>query len=338
MSARVEQEAVSIARRLDPRQREILRALFDYEVLLTHQLRILFFSSLRRCQSALKEVADQGLIQRDLPAAVGAGRGSALWTLTEHGVRVVAVLMRKPRSHINWMPRMSFLGSNRHLAHTMGVNRFFISLVEASTMHPGHGVEKWVPAKQVQSRNNWVTHDGFGRYQHEGGACDFYFEYDRGTEWHDQLVRKLRGYLLMAMQWTEEGAQNFPNVLVLVPEQKRDAAFDKAIVAAVESLEIDEKEAVRLPFFIASEELIASEGILGRVWRAFVPAPQRRWLAPIFLSSRVSLIELPTRKTGPFDLDKCLGKKWTGGGARSRLRLLFPPTFPAGTPPDQGAA
>lgn len=334
MSARSEQLAVSLARRLDLREREMLVCLFDHEVLLTYQIRVLFFSSLRRCQDVLKKLRDLRLVERDTPSQIGMGRAQSMWTLTEDGIQVVAVLKRKPRSAIEWMPRQSFHQTDRHLDHLLGVNRFFVSLVEASLHQPGQGLEKWVAPKQVESLNNWVTHDGFGRYQHEGGVCDFYFEYDRGTEWHDQLVAKLRGYVLMAIKWTEEGAEGFPNVLVMVPTEKREKAFDKALLAAVESLEIDKKIAVKLPFFITSEERIARDGVLGKVWRPFVCAPEGRWLAPSLLSSRLSLVELPSKKAGPFDLDRCQGKKWSDSGARSKLRRLpLPPSFPAGTPP-----
>lgn len=64
MSAHREQHAVTLARRLDLREREILRALFEYEVLLTYQLRVLFFSSLRRCQDVLKKLKDSILPRR----------------------------------------------------------------------------------------------------------------------------------------------------------------------------------------------------------------------------------------------------------------------------------
>lgn len=334
MSAHREQHAVTLARTLDLREREILRALFDYEVLLTYQLRVLFFSSLRRCQDSLKNLKDSILVERDTPSGVGTGRGQSMWTLIEDGVRVVAVLMGKARSQIEWMPRHSFHAADRHLDHTLGVNRFFVSLVGASLLHPAHGLEKWVPAKQVESSNNWVTHDGFGRYQHEGGASDFYLEYDRGTEWHDQLVRKIRGYLLMAIKWTEEGAKHFPNVLVLVPNEKRERAFDRAMLAAAESLEITPTTAVALPFFITSEERLAEDGVLGKVWRRFVPVPAHRPLAPFLMGERLSLVELPPHKAGPFDLEQCLGKKWIDAGARSKLRRLpGRPTFPSGEPP-----
>lgn len=334
MSARSEQSSVSLARRLDLREREMLLSLFDHEVLLTHQLRVLFFSSLRRCQDVLKRLKDLGLIERDTPSQIGTGRAQSMWTLTEEGVRVVAILQRKPRSAIEWMPRQSFHQTDRHLHHLLGVNRFFVSLVEASLLHPAQGLEKWVPPKQIESKNNWVTHDGFGRYHHEGGTCDFYFEYDRATEWHNQLVSKLRGYVLLAIKWTGDGAEHFPCVHVVVPTEKREKAFDKAIGDATSSLEIDEKTASVIPFFITCEERLTEEGVLGKVWRAFSPAPANRPLAPYLLSQRLSLVELPARKVGPYDLDRCLGKKWTDAGARSKLRRLPPPpTFPAGSPP-----
>lgn len=337
MSARDEQHAVSIARRLNQREREILRTLFDQELLLTYQLRVLFFSSLRRCQDVLKKLSDLGLIQRDYPSQpVGVGKGQSQWTLTESGVRVVAVMLGLPRSSIEWMPRKSFHDADRHLDHLLGVNRLFVSLVEASLLHPDHGLEKWVTERYLRTKKSWIRHDGFGRYQHPGGACDFYLEYDRGTEWRDQLVRKLRGYILMAIKWTEEeDPRQFVNLLVVVPNDKREAAFDRALEAAVESLDVDEKTAVKLPFFITSEEVLADRGMLGRVWRKFAPPPKKRPLASLFLAERLSFVELPVKKAGPYDLERCLGKKWTDAGAAwKHKRLPTPPTFPAGELPD----
>lgn len=327
-----------MARRLDQRDREILRALFDHELLLTYQIKVLFFSSLRRCQEVLRELKEIGLIERDLPTErVGVGKAQGHWTITEAGVQVVAATMRKPRSRIDWMPRDTWHESDRHREHLLGVNRFFVSLVEASFRFPDHGLEKWVPERVVQSKNNWVRHDGYGRYQHSGGTCDFYLEYDRGTEWHDQLVTKLRGYLLMFERWTEradESVEHAPNLLVVVPTEKREAAWERALKDSVEGLEIGDSAAVELPMFLTSEELLKDRGVLGRVWRRFVPSPKDRPLAPQLLAERLSLVELPVKQTGPYDLERCLGRKWTDEGARSKLRpTQGPPTLPSGEPP-----
>lgn len=337
MTARQEQQAVTVARRLGERERAILRALYDYELLLTYQLQVLFFSSARRCQDVLKELAQLKLIERDIPTqAVGIGRAQPHWTLTEDGIHVVAVLKRIPRSNIDHMPRETFFETDKQFDHLLGVNRFFVSLVEASKLHPSHGLEKWVPEKYVRTASSWIRHDGFGRYQHQGGACDFYFEYDRGTEWHDQLVKKLRGYVLMAIKWTgEQDPKQFPNLAVLVPTEKREAAFDKAVKSATESLDVKEATAASLPFFITSEERLREDGILGKVWRQFSPPPSDRPLAPALLAERLSLVHLPARKVGPFDLDNCLGKKWTDSGSKAKTRRLpQPPIFPSGVAPE----
>ncbi len=63
-----------------------------------------------------------------------------------------------------------------------------------------------------------VKPDGFGRYLHPGGACEFYLEYDRGTEAFGALSRKLEGYLRLAAGWTEDqDLSGFPNLLLVVP-------------------------------------------------------------------------------------------------------------------------
>ena len=56
----------------------------------------------------------------------------------------------------------------------------------------------------------------------QGGALDFYLEYDRGTETTRQLANKLAGYIGVARDWTEQGAEHFPCVLIVVPNHRRE--------------------------------------------------------------------------------------------------------------------
>ncbi len=341
MTARQEQAALSTARRLDERQRAILRAIYDYKVLVTAQLRILFFNTERTCQDELKKLADLGLVEREeLTAQIGTGRAQPLWSLTESGVRVVAVMARKPRSQLKWMPRHAWHDSNALLAHQLGINRFFVSLVEASLAHPGHGLHRWSPESYLRLRDAWIKHDGFGRYLHPGGAVELYLEFDRATEHRSQLRKKLYGYIVVAGRWTEQGHEYFPNLAVVVPTERRERHFDLALCDELATLEIPETKAVDLPFFITSDERLEDQGVLGRVWRRFVPAPEHRPLAPLLLQERVSLVELPARDGSPYNLSECLGRYWTDelAKARRRKRLIGPPTYPAGTPPQGGDA
>jgi hypothetical protein len=78
----------------------------------------LFFNAERICQDELKKLSDLGLVEREeLTAQIGTGRAQPLWSLTETGVRVVAVMARKPRSQLKWMPRHAWHDSNALRAH-----------------------------------------------------------------------------------------------------------------------------------------------------------------------------------------------------------------------------
>jgi hypothetical protein len=335
MGARQEQKAITTARRLDDRQRAILRALWDHQVLLTAQIKILFFSSERRCQDQMRKLAEMALVEKDNPSqSIGVGRSQAQWTLTENGVQVVAVTMRKPRSALDRMPRHTWHRGDKMLEHRLGVNRFFVSLVEASLLFPDHGLQRWAPEKyhSTMVAGAWIKPDGFGVYQHAGGACHFYLEYDRATEWSRQLKDKLTRYLKVALVWAEGELHHFPNLLVVVPTERREAAFDKALSGVIEELELADTVAVQLPLFIASEQLLAVRGVLGRVWRQFLPAPKDRPLAAQLLAERLSLVELPVKDPGPYDLSKCLGRRWTDSGGTKR-RHPAPATYPSGKPP-----
>lgn len=126
MSAFAEQQAVSLARRLDERQRAILRALYDHELLLTRQLEILFFASARSCQRVLRQLVDLQLVERhEATEQVGEGRQQPQWMLRERGVQVVAVTMRKPRSQLSWMPRHTWHDADKYLDHLLGRKPLF---------------------------------------------------------------------------------------------------------------------------------------------------------------------------------------------------------------------
>lgn len=338
MSARAEQRAVSTARRLHGRERAILRALYDHKILVTAWTRVLFFNSTRRCQDQMRKLKALGLVDRDDPSnPIGVGRAQSHWTLTEDGVAVVAVLMRKPRSALDWMPRSTYHEHDPLLEHQLGVNRFFVSLIEASRKLPDHGLEKWVPERYhtTMTAGAWIKPDGLGRYRHPGGACDFYLEYDRGTYWQRPLQEKLWRYVEVAERWAQGEVEAFPNLLVVVTTEAREQAFDKALRAVLDAAGIASKDAARLPFFITSEEFLEERGVLGKVWRRFVPAPPERPLAKKLLEERLSLVELPARVAGPYDPTKCLGRQWTDEEAVAERRRRRPrtPTFPAGEPP-----
>jgi putative transposase len=78
------------------------------------------------------------------------------------------------------------------IAHRLGVNAFFCALAEASRTLQGHCLGTWRPEHWVRTKAAEIKPDGFGRYLHPGGACEFYLEYDRATEGRGALTLRRR--------------------------------------------------------------------------------------------------------------------------------------------------
>lgn len=95
------------------------------------------------------------------------------------------------------------------------------------------GSTSGVPERTVMTGDSWIRPNGSGVYVHPGGARDFYFEHDRGTETTRQLANKLAGYIGVARGWTEQGEEHFPCVLIVVPNHRRERVVAAAFADAV---------------------------------------------------------------------------------------------------------
>jgi hypothetical protein len=315
-SAKKKIEVRALASSLDERDRAILYALLEHKVLTTHHLRALFFRSLRRCQHRLRELKDLEIIS-SFPLALefGKGRLPEHYFLTSLGRAVLAFLEGVPREDLPWVPDETYR-DNKNLRHRMGVNAFFCSLAEASLQHEGHCLERWRPERKVRTRAGEIQPDGFGRYLHPCGACEFYLEYDRATEGITALAGKLRGYVRMAAGWGER--VQFPNLLILVPTAHREPEVARAWTDGARG----SANGSTVSVFVTNEELLLVLGVLGPVW---LPAGRER--------DRLCLTELPATDGGPYELGRCLGRYWTEAGAWPRISpFSWAARFPAGEP------
>jgi Replication-relaxation len=307
---------------LDERDHAILLSLLEHKVLTTHQIKNLYFRSLRRCQHRMRELKDLGLISSfSVGRGFGEGRPPACFILTKLGLSEIAEAKGVRASDLSWVPDHSYRGSQM-LAHRLGVNAFFCALAEASRGHQGHCLHTWRPEHWVRTRAAEVKPDGFGRYLHPGGACEFYLEYDRGTEAFGALARKLGGYLRLAAGWTkEQEILGFPNLLIIVPEGVREGEVGSALRHAIGSLHLGGSLETSFPLYVASEDGLNHLGVLGSVWRH---APTD--------GDRLSLVDLPTRPRDLYRATRCLGRYFTDADAGHRRRISpisTTPRFPA---------
>ncbi len=306
---------------LDERDHAILLSLLEHKVLTTAQIKALYFRSLRRCQHRLRELRELGLIASFTPRrGFGQGRPPDCLFLTKEGLSACAEHKGVRTSDLSWVPDESYRTS-QNLAHRLGVNAFFCALAETSRAHEGHCLVTWRPEHWVRTRAAEVKPDGFGRYLHPGGACEFYLEYDRGTEAFGALSRKLEGYLRLAAGWTEEqDLTGFPNLLIVVPEGVREGEVGSALCHAIGRLHVRGSLATSFPLHVASEDGLVHHGVLGPAWR-HLPTD----------GDRVPLVDLPSRARDLYPSTRCLGRYWTDDDPGRRRRIApasSPPRFP----------
>lgn len=296
---------------LDERDLQVLLHLLEHKVLTTHQIMSLHFRSLRRCQHRMRELKEMGLVSNfSVGRGFGEGRAPACWYLTKPGLIEIADAKDVRTSDLPWVPDSSYR-TNKLIAHRLGVNAFFCALAEASRELLGHCLATWRPEHWVRTRAAEVKPDGFGRYLHPGGVCEFYFEYDRATEARGALTRKLEGYLKLATGWTrEQELTGFPNVLVLVPEEGREGEVATAFRSSTTSLHASGSLASSFPLYVANEDGLIQLGVLAPVWKHVATD-----------GDHLSLVDLPA---GPRDLyraTRCLGRYFTDDDPGHRRRI-----------------
>jgi len=307
---------------LDERDHAILYSLLEHKVLTTEQIKGLYFGSLRRCQHRLKELRDLGLIASFTPRrGFGEGRPPDCLLLIEAGLSAIAEARGVRASDLPWIPDEGYRLS-KNLAHRLGVNAFFCALSEASRARVGHCLVTWRPEHWVSTKSAEVKPDGFGRYLHADGACEFYLEYDRGTEAFGALSRKLEGYLRLAAGWTEEQEiTGFPNLLLIVPEGVREGEVGSALRHAIGRLHVRASLATSFPLYVASEDQLSQLGVLGPVWRHLATN-----------GDRLSLVDLPAQPRDLYRTTRCLGRYFTDADG-DQWRRISPvsttPRFPA---------
>jgi Replication-relaxation len=307
---------------IDERDLQVLLLLLEHKVLTTHQVSSLHFRSLRRCQHRMRELKEMGLVSSfSVGRGFGEGKAPACWYLTKPGLVEIADAKDVRTSDLPWIPESSYR-SNKLLAHRLGVNAFFCGLAEASRALQGHCLATWRPEHWVRTRSVEVKPDGFGRYLHPGGACEFYLEYDRATEAFGALTRKIEGYLKLAAGWTrEQELTGFPNLLVLVPEVEREGEVASAFRSAVGVQHVSDSLASSFPLYVASEDRLTELGVLGRAWKHLSTD-----------GDRLSLVDLPARPRELYRETRCLGRYFTDDDPGHRRRIS-----PASATPRFGA-
>lgn len=188
-----------LSTRLTPRDRWIIGMLWEHRVLTSEQITSVAFPSYRSGRQRLRELYLWGVVDRFQPFTptgsapmhyVLAPAGAAALA-SQHGLEVKELGYRHDRA--------VGIAHSLRLAHTVGVNEWFLSLVSDARRSRSFAVDAWWSEVRCARLFGDLTRpDGYGRLGRGDGHAEFFLEFDLGTESLTKVVGKLVGYSALA--------------------------------------------------------------------------------------------------------------------------------------------
>ncbi|WP_020663095.1 replication-relaxation family protein [Amycolatopsis benzoatilytica] len=242
-----------LASRLTARDKWLLAVLHEHRVLTTSQIQDACFPSGRSARQRLRDLYLWRTVSRfqpfrqlgSAPMHYVLGPAGAAVLAAEHGLEVKELGYRHDRA--------MGIAHNQRLAHTVGVNDFFTSLIARTrrARHPEALVAWWSESRCARHFGDLVIPDGYGRLRTGTGSAareaEWFLEFDTGTEALTKVGRKLAGYARLA-----ESTGIATPVLVWLPTTRREAGARTALARAHAGL--DDPRAV--PVATAAADLL----------------------------------------------------------------------------------
>ncbi|WP_422647328.1 replication-relaxation family protein [Actinoalloteichus caeruleus] len=235
-----------LAARLTARDRWLLRMLHEHRVLTSHQITDLAFPSGRATRQRLLELFTWSLLDRFQPfAALGAA--PMHYVLAPAGASVLAAEEGLDVRDLGYRRERAFgIAYSLRLAHTVGVNTWFTSLVHRARCDTASALSSWWSETRVARHfGDLVRPDAYGRWQTEGREVEFFLEYDTGSEALRVVTAKLHGYARLA-----EATGITTPILLWLPTARRETGARRALARAWADLDHPE----RVPVATATPE------------------------------------------------------------------------------------
>jgi len=183
------------ASRITARDRYLCRLLLDHQVLTTGQLRQVCFPSERMAQLRLVQLHQLRVVDRFRPLTT-AGSAPQHWVLDSLGAAIVAAERGVDVSELSWRRDKALaVATSAQLAHLVGSNGFFCSLLATARTQPHTELALWWSARRCAAAwGTIVRPDGYAVWTQAGRRTAFLFEHDTGSETLARLAEKLDRY------------------------------------------------------------------------------------------------------------------------------------------------
>jgi hypothetical protein len=215
---------LQLAGQLTDRDRAIIRLVFEHRVFTTGQLTQVFFGSQDRAEHRLRQLIEANVLARFRPyTPKGEGSAPFHYVLGNAGAAVLVAERGLELRRLDYRQDKALeIAHSQRLAHHLGVNGFFTSLIGHARQRRRGGARLAVWLSERACNDRWghvVRADGFGRWCQGKREVDFFLEYDRGTEPLERLAAKLVAYCELT------DARQIPTPLLFwLPSSGREAS------------------------------------------------------------------------------------------------------------------
>jgi hypothetical protein len=208
--------------------------LYEHRVLTTHQIAAIAHPSTRAANMRLLQLYKWRLVDRFQPF-ITSGSAPMHYVLDVAGAAVLAREDGLDPRDLNYKHERAIgMAHSLHLAHTVGTNAFFTALIARSRQPqaPGQLTAWWSEARCRRHFGDIVLPDGYGRWQEQHTAFEWFLEFDLATERPERVAAKLPRYAQLA---ATTGITT--PVLIWMPTTRREARVRQAIATTLDTLD-----------------------------------------------------------------------------------------------------
>ncbi|MGH3630694.1 MAG: replication-relaxation family protein [Sciscionella sp.] len=258
-----------LAGHLTTRDRWIARMLAEHRVLSTTQITQLAFPTRRATNLRLLQLYRWRVIDRFQPY-IGAGRAPMHYVLDIAGAHTLAHEDGLDPTTLKFHPARSVgIAHSPRLAHTLGVNTLFTTLIQHARTHPGSELRAWWP--ETRCTTTWgdiVRPDSYGRWRDDGGEIEWFLEWDTGSYPLPRVAAKLADYARLATTTTI-----ITPLLLCLPTTRRETHARTTLTQAIRAL----PHPSQVPIATTNTELLTNTNPAQAVWLPLNPThPGRR--------------------------------------------------------------
>ncbi|MEU3642916.1 replication-relaxation family protein [Lentzea sp. NPDC034063] len=224
--------------------------LYEHKVLTSKQIIELCYPSKRAANHRLRDLFTWRVVDRFQPF-VNKGTAPMHYVLDIAGAVALAYEDGLDPKKIGYRHEDALgIAYSLRLAHTVGINGFFTSLVALSQQPcaTGHLTAWWSELRCLRLFGDMVRPDAYGRWREDGREIEFFLEFDFGTEALGILSSKLHDYEKLA---TATGIST--PVLVWLPTNSRETSARSALTTTLAQLDRPELVPVATTAGVAGE-------------------------------------------------------------------------------------